>query len=68
MKPFRSERSQLTTIAVRDQYMRNGAGFLCVFAITLRSSYDEAIKLYDHILEVKDVRSPSHRIANYTLL
>eukprot|EP01128_Nolandella_sp_AFSM9_P004016 TRINITY_DN176_c0_g1_i3.p1 TRINITY_DN176_c0_g1~~TRINITY_DN176_c0_g1_i3.p1 ORF type:complete len:180 (-),score=41.85 TRINITY_DN176_c0_g1_i3:557-1063(-) len=43
--------------AVRDQYMRSGEGFLCVFAITSKSSYDEAQKLYDHIIEIKDVDS-----------
>jgi len=40
--------------AVRDQYMRTGDGFLCVYGITLQSSFDEALSLHDHILRVKD--------------
>lgn len=34
--------------------MRTGDGFLCVYSITLQSSFDEAISLHDHILRVKD--------------
>src|SRR4051812_6389634 len=41
-------------IAVRDQYMRTGDGFLCVYSITLQASFDEAVSLHDHILRVKD--------------
>jgi len=40
--------------AVRDQYMRTGDGFLCVYSITLQASFDEAASLHDHILRVKD--------------
>jgi GTPase KRas protein len=40
--------------AVRDQYMRTGDGFLCVYGITLQASFDEALSLHDHILRVKD--------------
>jgi len=40
--------------AVRDQYMRTGDGFLCVYSITLQASFDEAVSLHDHILRVKD--------------
>jgi len=40
--------------AVRDQYMRTGDGFLCVYSITLQASFDEAINLHEHILRVKD--------------
>jgi GTPase KRas protein len=40
--------------AVRDQYMRTGDGFLCVYSITLQASFDEAANLHDHILRVKD--------------
>jgi GTPase KRas protein len=40
--------------AVRDQYMRTGDGFLCVYSITLQASFDEAISLHEHILRVKD--------------
>eukprot|EP01121_Diplochlamys_sp_Union-15-3_P011617 TRINITY_DN3383_c0_g2_i1.p1 TRINITY_DN3383_c0_g2~~TRINITY_DN3383_c0_g2_i1.p1 ORF type:complete len:210 (-),score=40.57 TRINITY_DN3383_c0_g2_i1:26-616(-) len=41
--------------AVRDQYMRTGDGFLCVYSITLQSSFDEAQNLHEHILRVKDL-------------
>jgi len=41
--------------AVRDQYMRTGDGFLCVYSVTLESSLEEAMNFYDHILRVKDV-------------
>ncbi|KAL6079365.1 putative transforming protein Ras-1 [Balamuthia mandrillaris] len=41
--------------AVRDQYMRTGDGFLVVFSVTLRSSFDEIPAFHEHILQVKDV-------------
>lgn len=34
--------------------MRTGDGFLCVYSITLQTSFDEAVSLHDHILRVKD--------------
>jgi len=40
--------------AVRDQYMRTGDGFLCIYSITYSVSFLEVQKLYDHILRVKD--------------
>jgi len=40
--------------AVRDQYMRTGDGFICVYSITLGQSFDEAVGLHEHILCVKD--------------
>eukprot|EP00028_Trichosphaerium_sp_Am-I-7-wt_P012346 CAMPEP_0168539484 /NCGR_PEP_ID=MMETSP0405-20121227/21858_1 /TAXON_ID=498012 /ORGANISM="Trichosphaerium sp, Strain Am-I-7 wt" /LENGTH=166 /DNA_ID=CAMNT_0008569061 /DNA_START=213 /DNA_END=713 /DNA_ORIENTATION=+ len=40
--------------AVRDQYMRTGDGFLCVYSITMQASFDEAVSLHEHILRVKD--------------
>eukprot|EP01120_Amphizonella_sp_Union-15-10_P000144 TRINITY_DN10182_c0_g1_i1.p1 TRINITY_DN10182_c0_g1~~TRINITY_DN10182_c0_g1_i1.p1 ORF type:complete len:199 (-),score=36.99 TRINITY_DN10182_c0_g1_i1:62-658(-) len=40
--------------AVRDQYMRTGDGFLCVYSITMQMSFEEAINLHEHILRVKD--------------
>jgi len=40
--------------AVRDQYMRTGDGFLVVYSITLQDSFDEAIRLHEHILEIKE--------------
>jgi len=40
--------------AMRDQYMRTGQGFLLVYAITSRSSFDEIAAFRDQILRVKD--------------
>ena len=40
--------------AMRDQYMRTGQGFLLIYAITSRSSFDETKSFYDQILRVKD--------------
>lgn len=40
--------------AVRDQYMRTGDGFLCVYSITHLASFTEVNHLHDHILRVKD--------------
>jgi len=40
--------------AMRDQYMRTGQGFLLVYAITSRSSFDEINNFRDQILRVKD--------------
>jgi len=41
--------------AVRDQYMRTGDGFLCVYSVTLRNSFDEVEHFHEHILRVKDL-------------
>jgi len=43
--------------AMQDQYMRNGEGFLLVYAITSRSSFQEMTALRDKILQVKDEAS-----------
>lgn len=40
--------------AMRDQYMRTGQGFMLVFAITSRSSFDEIASFREQILRVKD--------------
>jgi GTPase KRas protein len=40
--------------AMRDQYMRTGQGFLLVFALTTRSTFEEVPALRSHILQVKD--------------
>merc|ERR1712151_1058980 len=40
--------------AMRDQYMRTGQGFLAVYSITSRSSFDEIASFREQILRVKD--------------
>merc|ERR1711935_1257800 len=40
--------------AMRDQYMRTGEGFLCVYSITSRGSFEEINDFRDQILRVKD--------------
>ena len=40
--------------AMRDQYMRTGQGFICVYSITSRSSFDEISSFREQILRVKD--------------
>jgi len=39
---------------MREQYMRSGEGFLLVFSVTDRSSFEEIEKFYNQILRVKD--------------
>src|SRR5688500_4802976 len=39
---------------MRDQYMRTGQGFILVYAITSRSSFDEIGGFREQILRVKD--------------
>ncbi len=40
--------------AMREQYMRSGEGFLIVFSVTDRKSFDEVSKFHKQILRVKD--------------
>ncbi|KAG0174843.1 Ras GTPase [Apophysomyces sp. BC1034] len=40
--------------AMREQYMRNGEGFLLVYSITSRMSFDEIATFYQQICRVKD--------------
>eukprot|EP00178_Gracilaria_changii_P024722 TRINITY_DN74788_c0_g1_i1.p1 TRINITY_DN74788_c0_g1~~TRINITY_DN74788_c0_g1_i1.p1 ORF type:complete len:196 (+),score=20.83 TRINITY_DN74788_c0_g1_i1:34-621(+) len=40
--------------AMRDQYIRTGQGFLCVYSITAKTSYDAITNFRDQILRVKD--------------
>ena len=40
--------------AMRDQYMRSGQGFLLVYSITSRGSFDEIASFHDQICRVKD--------------
>jgi len=40
--------------AMREQYMRTGEGFLLVYSITSRQSYEEIMTFQQQILRVKD--------------
>lgn len=40
--------------AMREQYMRTGEGFLLVYSITTRNSFEEINTFYQQILRVKD--------------
>jgi len=40
--------------AMREQYMRSGEGFLLVFSVADRNSYEEIYKFHKQILRVKD--------------
>ena len=40
--------------AMREQYMRSGEGFICVYAVNSMSSYEEIQTFHQQILRVKD--------------
>ncbi|CAD5221028.1 unnamed protein product [Bursaphelenchus xylophilus] len=40
--------------AMREQYMRNGRGFMLVYSVTDEQSFENARKLYHQVLRVKD--------------
>ncbi|GIQ80832.1 small GTPase superfamily, Rho type [Kipferlia bialata] len=48
---------QQAFISMRDQYLDKGDGFLLVYSITSRSSFEEVVSLRDHVLRVKDASS-----------
>jgi hypothetical protein len=53
--------------AVRDQYMRTGDGFLCVYAVTLKNSFDEvtiSILSFSFVTLIHGFRSP-HSTSTY---
>ncbi|WAR09403.1 RRAS2-like protein [Mya arenaria] len=52
--------------AMREQYMRSGMGFLLVYSVTDRSSFDEIYKFHKQILRVKD-REEFPMILHYQL-
>jgi GTPase KRas protein len=50
---------------MREQYMRSGEGFLIVYSITSRSSFEEIPTFVQQILRVKDtLYSPMVMVAN----
>merc|ERR1719237_650426 len=40
--------------AMREQYMRTGEGFMCVYSVTSRNSFEEITNFRNQILRVKD--------------
>eukprot|EP01111_Echinosteliopsis_oligospora_P018280 TRINITY_DN8282_c0_g1_i1.p1 TRINITY_DN8282_c0_g1~~TRINITY_DN8282_c0_g1_i1.p1 ORF type:complete len:215 (-),score=51.29 TRINITY_DN8282_c0_g1_i1:87-659(-) len=51
--------------AMRDQYMRNGQGYIVVFDLSQRSSFEEAAMFREQILRAKDVeRVPMVLVGN----
>lgn len=44
----------LDSSAMRDQYMRTGEGFLCVFAVNTTKSYEDINTYREQIKRVKD--------------
>jgi len=40
--------------AMRDQYIRSGQGFIIVYSITSKTSFDNLVNFHDQILRVKD--------------
>jgi GTPase KRas protein len=50
---------------MREQYMRTGEGFLCIYSVDSRTSFEEIETFYQQILRVKDKdRYPVVLIAN----
>jgi len=45
---------QETFSAMREQYMRSGEGFLLVFSLSDRRSFEQAVTFHREILRVKD--------------
>lgn len=43
--------------SMRDQYMRTGMGFVCVYDMTNRKTFDELINFHNQILRVQDKTS-----------
>jgi GTPase SAR1 family protein len=54
---FEKKTRQEDFSAVRDQYMRSGDGYICVFAVTIEASFIKVKELYDLVLRVKDADS-----------
>lgn len=45
--------------ALRDQWIRDGEGFILVYSITSRNSYDRIRKFYNQVQRVKESNHPS---------
>lgn len=44
-------------VSMQDSWMRDGKGFMLVYSITSRATFDEIESLYDKILRTKDADS-----------
>lgn len=54
---------------MRDNYYRLGEGFLCVYSITMRETFNAVNRFYDHILQVKgkdEVRHTRAKVCVYS--
>jgi GTPase SAR1 family protein len=45
---------------MRDNYYRLGEGFLVVYSITMRETFNAVNRFYDHILQVRKKFFPLH--------
>ena len=50
--------------ATLDQYMRTGQGFLCVYSITSKESFEEIASFINQIHRVKG----AHKVRNYAVI
>ena len=56
---------QIEFASLRDQYMKESQGFILMYSITSRSSFDEIETFYEQVVRVKDVdRFPAIIVAN----
>lgn len=53
---------------MREQYMHTGEGFLLVYSIIDRNSFEEIPKFYRQILRVKDRYVYNFRLAGYGVI
>jgi small GTP-binding protein len=42
--------------ALRDQHLRDGKGFLLVYAVNDKGSYEEMLQLKEQIIKIKDTK------------
>jgi len=49
---------------LRDQYIRQGEGYIIVYSITNRSSFEEVESFIDHILQTRGIEESEYANAN----
>ncbi|EFC48819.1 ras family small GTPase [Naegleria gruberi] len=52
---------------LRDQYIRQGEGYIIVYSITNRSSFEEAYQFIDHILQTKGLEESEYSNAKNSI-